>query len=236
MKKILFSELNSILDVYLNSKNTFELSKIIDKENISDISSKTDNALIICDDLDIELVKNFDVLQKFQKIYFFTVNLYNPVEWQEWCNQNNISVDLKFDLVINFFSPKKIQNYNLLFFILDKCARGIFIFLDRNSFYNIKKLLINNDLKISNSVIQRFQSPSNLENISDELKIFKNFIITSEEIVLEYKNLQDFLTNQENKWFFTDEHFKNLDNLSDIEENCDINVILNIVIFKKGSI
>ena len=90
MKKILFPELNSILDVYFNSKNTFELAEIIDKENISDIPSKTDNALIICDDLDIELVKNFGVLQKFQKIYFEIILMKKKISY----NQRKSSLNL----------------------------------------------------------------------------------------------------------------------------------------------
>ena len=234
IKKILFSDLNDILNIYSNLKNTFELAGIIDKKNFSHASLKTYSVLIICDNSDIELIKNFDILRKFQKIYFFTKNLYNPLEWQEWCSLSKLSTDLKFDLVINFFSPRKIQNYNLLFFILNDFARGIFIFLDRNSFYDIKKMLIELDLKILNSAIQRFQSSFNLESLFDDLKIFKNCIITSEEIVLEDQNLQEFLTNKENKWFFLDEHFKNLDHLFNINEKLDINVILDIVIYKKN--
>ncbi len=191
------------------------------------------NVFVICDEEDVNRIKKLDVIIRYDKVFFFTEEIYNPVDYQKWCDQSDIDIDFKFDLVVNFLSPEKIKNYNLLYFILSNQSKGILIFLDRNSFYSLKKILIDCDLKNRSVAIQRFKSTVSLESISEELKIFKNFVFLSEEIVLECDDMKNFLKNKDNRWFFTEEHFKNLDSAFDLEGSFDIEMIFNIVIFKK---
>lgn len=203
MNKELFQELETILYQYTSGNINYEFLKHISK---SDNFTFENQNCILFSNLNHEFVKPGD----YNNFYIYNNILNNPLDYVEWCKNNFLSKNIKFDLILNILSPTLFQNEDLINFICNNPSKLGIIALDNSCLEPVKKLLITIESQNNKSTVQRFNNFPDLHSICNKLEDFKNITISTENITIEYSKLSSLLNED---WLFNNQHFQNLSSL-----------------------
>ena len=144
-----------------------------------------------------------------------------------------------FDNIINIFNLNQIiyleKFLQIMFFALKNGGKLNFITHSKNNFHNLSKKLIDLDSQFHNQkIIQRFNLSNNVEKISGLLQSYKftNITIIKENLLINYKNINDFLFDENFASFFTKDHFLYSDHIKNNLKNDPYEEELEILIIK----
>jgi hypothetical protein len=230
MKKWILPEISEILLTYFNSQSNFELSNILDNKIYHNEKKMFDgNFLFICDQEDLEIISDLEICKNSKKIFFLNHDLYDPHDLQNFFKKNNLNDDVKFDQIIVFFSTEKIRNFYLLKFLLSQNGKCIFVECNKNIFQDIKKNIMESDLKHHGYAIQRFRNIKNFVELETH-SLFKHVVITSNEFDIQIPSINWLLNDKNNSWIFVSDH--NIYKLFCGENEIEIKFLINVVIIK----